>query len=567
MDGGRRLLWTAQSEEECLGWVRAIKQAMIGDVDDSRDLPLDLTPYRNAIDDYQSVHKSLKEAHTRQEYLVAMNTLLYRQTSSSALRVPMKWIRDTYLEEKSKEEPMKDHERIKYAVRDFWKNLCNNSIVLNGYLVEADGVYSGERVIGALSRCILEFDKVDNNEDFDQIFNALKQSRQENHSITELEAVSYARNILNGALQSTARGDIQAVVEGLFRNDDVAYAELESSEPLHIYVSYAGDDFSESKPRSTENVGWIETKSKKSKKWKMRYFVVSEGVLSYFERAEPRPYRLCGQMVLRDAKITILEGNILSLEVQNQERLLRFGDRGELIWWKSVIDDKDSKVDAVIEPDFDKLEETQIDVGNDEEQLTETPSKEEDASTSLSKAITLLLDESLVNSKNRRNVVRGAGAKFLKKATLAKNGMKRAKDATGARMKSIRTGAEMLFRGVRGNSESEVTMRRRPTNDMLITSTRGLHDLTEKREPTVQAVVEMNKVFKVMSNHHSSSSDESKSEILLIIRVKLYQAFLLSGGPHGRLAYGDELLLMEFSVGEGAEDVQNYVLFQAPTSL
>ena len=42
----------------------------------------------------------------------------------------------------------------------------------------------------------------------------------------------------------------------------------------------------------------------------------------------------------------------------------------------------------------------------------------------------------------------------------------------------------------------------------------------------------------------------------------LYQAFLLSGGPHGRLACGDELLLMEFSAGEGVSDVQN-VFFRA----
>ena len=51
-----------------------------------------------------------------------------------------------------------------------------------------------------------------------------------------------------------------------------------------------------------------------------------------------------------------------------------------------------------------------------------------------------------------------------------------------------------------------------------------------------------------------------------IVRVKLYQAFLLSGGPQGRLACGDELLLMECSAGEGVEDVQSE-FFQPPTSL
>ena len=41
-----------------------------------------------------------------------------------------------------------------------------------------------------------------------------------------------------------------------------------------------------------------------------------------------------------------------------------------------------------------------------------------------------------------------------------------------------------------------------------------------------------------------------------IVRVKLYQAFLMSGGMYGRLACGDELLLMEFSKAEGVEDVR-----------
>jgi hypothetical protein len=48
--------------------------------------------------------------------------------------------------------------------------------------------------------------------------------------------------------------------------------------------------------------------------------------------------------------------------------------------------------------------------------------------------------------------------------------------------------------------------------------------------------------------------------------VKLYQGFLLFGGTYGRLASGDELLLMEFSKGDDVEDVENEAL-EPPTSL
>ena len=496
VDGGRRILWMTKSEEECLGWVRAINQGMIGEVNDSRDSPFDAILYQGSIDDYQTVQNSLKDAKTRHEYMIAMNTLLYRQTSSSALRVPMKWIRDNILKnEKFEEEPVAANERIKYNVQEYWKNLCNTTIVLNGNLIEADDIYSGERVIGALSRCILEFDKVENTQDFEQIFNSLKHARGDsNLFITELEAVSYARNILHGALQSTRRGDIEAAVQKLFRNDYVAYAELVSSEPLNVDVSYAGDDFSENRPRPSElNVGWIETKSRKSKKWKMRYFVVSEGVLSYFQRADPRPYRLVSQIVLRDAKITTLEGNMLSLDLQGQERLLRFNDRGELVRWKAIIDK--GNIDLIQDQDFEKLDDMII-------------QEHFDPGT---------VSDGMMNEKPLKGV-RGARAKFLKNAALflsAKNqankGMQRAKNATEARMKSIRSGAGLLIRGVRGNSNS--SERRRPTNEMLLSSTKNLDSRNEKREPTVQAVVEMNNTFKVWSKLNENA--EQKNEILL----------------------------------------------------
>mmetsp|Transcript_45150 Transcript_45150/g.50611 ORF Transcript_45150/g.50611 Transcript_45150/m.50611 type:complete len:141 (+) Transcript_45150:103-525(+) len=67
-------------------------------------------------------------------------------------------------------------------------------------------------------------------------------------------------------------------------------------------------------------------------------------------------------MVLRDAKFKNLEGNILSVVAQNRERLLRFSDRGELIKWKSIMDDKSNNADALMEQDLEKYEEAQKDL-------------------------------------------------------------------------------------------------------------------------------------------------------------------------------------------------------------
>jgi hypothetical protein len=51
-----------------------------------------------------------------------------------------------------------------------------------------------------------------------------------------------------------------------------------------------------------------------------------------------------------------------------------------------------------------------------------------------------------------------------------------------------------------------------------------------------------------------------------VVRVKLFQAFLLSGGSNGRLARGDALVEMEFIEGSGAEEV-DVELLEPPTFL
>ena len=92
--------------------------------------------------------------------------------------------------------------------------------------------------------------------------------------------------------------------------------------------------------------------------------------------------------------------------------------------------------------------------------------------------------------------------------------MKRARNATDAGMKSIRTRAGIFIRGVRRTPSSDFGTefgRRRPTPDMFLTSTRNLTAKSEKREPTVQAVVEMNSVFTVVSR----ASDQGQEEDLL----------------------------------------------------
>jgi hypothetical protein len=51
-----------------------------------------------------------------------------------------------------------------------------------------------------------------------------------------------------------------------------------------------------------------------------------------------------------------------------------------------------------------------------------------------------------------------------------------------------------------------------------------------------------------------------------IAKVKIFQAFLLSGGANGRLARGDEVFEMEFADGDSLENLDPRFL-EVPTSL
>ena len=95
----------------------------------------------------------------------------------------------------------------------------------------------------------------------------------------------------------------------------------------------------------------------------------------------------------------------------------------------------------------------------------------------------------------------GGGIKVIKGAT--GGGMKVIKGAKAVGIKSFKGASGLLARGIGKGSKSNESdgqvdgSRRRPTLDMLMTSTRNIQQVNEKREPTVQVVVELGSRYKV----------------------------------------------------------------------
>lgn len=451
VDGRPRIQFMAVSEEERQGWIRAVGQAMIGDMEGSQqDTPIDLSMHQPAIDSYRSVQGALKQVLSRSDYLVAVDSLLYRKTASSALRLPMSWVRDEIIETQEKQlDDDSPDVRVKTMIAENWKYLSNTSVDINGNLIEENTSYSANRLIGTLARCIMEYDHVEVSEEGTI---AMKLHGQEpSIGISEVDAVSYARSILVSAVRSEKHGHIAESVRHLVQNDLVSRVELVISEPLRIDVSFATEDDVERERKPYDISGWLLTRPKKARVWKNRYFVVSEGVLSFFAEAEPRPYRLRGQMVLSECTMEVLEGNVLLIQNERVQRCLQFQDRGQLLRWRNVLE-RAANSSGV------------------------RPQKSRKGT------------KGRVQGPNPLKSATDTGVKVGKRAVRAMKGAPKAglKKARGM-LANIRQ---------RGQTISDDD-RRNTTEAMVRMSTRGL-SCVEKRDPKVHVITEFNKTFRVM---------------------------------------------------------------------
>jgi len=455
VEGLPKIQFMAQSEEERQGWIRAINQAMIGDVEGSQhDTPVDLSMYQSGIDSYRTVTNALKQVQSRADYLVAVDSLLYRKTASSALRVPMSWLRQQVIEHlERKEDDERPAARVKSNIAENWKSLSSTSVNINGHLIDQNTSFSANRILGTLTRCILEHDQVEVD---DEIGHTLKrQSRDASPPITELEAASYARSILVSALRGELNGQIKEAVEHLVQNDFVAKVESVKSDCLRIDVSFAGEDYMGIEQKPNDMSGWLMTRPSTYKAWKSRYFVVSEGVLSFFAEAEPRPYGLRGQIVLNKCTMKTLDDNILTIEVAEEQRYLQFLDRGQLLKWRTVMER------AAVVPRGPACE-------------------RENRRGKLGQ---------IVSTVNHLITATDTGVKAGKRA------MRVMKEAPKAGLKKARGMlANIRYRGQTTSDDD----RRNTTEAMVIMSTRGIQRDGEKKDLKVQAVTELNSVFRVM---------------------------------------------------------------------
>jgi len=331
MEGGPRRLWMTNSDDECQAWVRAIQNAMIGGGVGESNHVLDVSQYQAALDQFEGIQMTLFGAETRDEYISCVEELL--QTN---IRIPAQWVRDRVNMNNGTQSTTASSASAqkRSSVTGFWKSLKQDNFSINGCVVSGSSPHAAERIIGALSRCILELDK---------------SSPVEGHvQMSELQALSFARDVMMTVLRSRSMDKSRMTLEYLCQNPSLAVAieRLETAEPLSLQVNYATPEASQNPERDIS--GWIGTRTRFKGMWRNRFLVISDGILNVFEHSSPRPHGLRGQLLLSGADVSVVEDkpkneshlHILRIASKNKEseRQLVFPDEELLKEWKDAVE-------------------------------------------------------------------------------------------------------------------------------------------------------------------------------------------------------------------------------------
>lgn len=397
-------LWMATSRVERQAWMNAINNAMVGGsvtrgdtslMDQQQNIrrTIRTSPYRNDIRKYMKQQSILRSAKTSIDYLYGLRELL-----NHSLHIPVEWIRKQQQHQQQSALTQIDnnfqnsynnsannssnnnsfsngafHETtVELSVDQLRRDLQRDAVQINGVVYRGDSPHGPERIFGALTRCIMNVGRgsttnattstinCNNNNDGDDaaataaavVPPTMTATTTATTDLRESKALLYARDILLAGNRTRSGGDSYFCVETLCSNADLVVLVPSGKEVQPVEITVSEDDADDPlQNRFNDKSDWIRTKSKLQRSWRRHYVVLSEGMLSYYEGATPRPHGLRGQQVLADAVISIAKkkskdsGNLIDInhdeyivsislkEGTTKDRLLLFDSETKLLDW------------------------------------------------------------------------------------------------------------------------------------------------------------------------------------------------------------------------------------------
>jgi len=208
----------------------------------------------------------------------------------------------------------------------FWKDLKKVSVSINGFVVKGKSGWGPERIVGALTRCILELDKstIAEQRENKTATTMTNNPQRDLARITEVQAIAFARDLLLACNFRRTDSVCLYCVEALCNTSELM--TLTSPTPsvkdhvitIHIRGAAKRDDSSFQNNRR----GWIYSRASSKKPWRSRFCVLSDGIMSCYEKEHPTPHGLVEQIDLSGATIGVseVEGSRKNLASLNTSR-------------------------------------------------------------------------------------------------------------------------------------------------------------------------------------------------------------------------------------------------------
>ncbi len=339
IDNTRRL-WLAKSRAERLAWIQAINDAMVGgsvtqgSVKEQHGKSGTVnrrSPYQKDLKQYLKTKTSLRNATSKTEYIAAIKEL-----SSSPLEIPVQWLMEQMDMPADSSATSAFYEvEVSRGVEQLWRDLLRDTLRINGELFLGDSGHGPEKIIGALSRNIVAFSRSSNT------------TTAAKYKIPEARAIGYARDILLSVNRTRSGGDSYYCIDTLCKNSNLIVTVPSSREAEPLSISVEVDDTEDPTDYSVnDKSGWVRTRNRIQKSWRKRYFVLSEGTLSLYRNATPRPHGLRGQMVVTGASIVVDKskehpGNYtIYIETKDglKDRWLYFTNKFKLLQWAYALE-------------------------------------------------------------------------------------------------------------------------------------------------------------------------------------------------------------------------------------
>ena len=333
---GSKRLWMATSREERQNWINAIQTATVGGSVTTSETNHSgrirtvspRSPFRKDLRLYLKTQNLLKQATSKDDYLAGL-----KEIASKPIKVPINWIaKQAVLSGLSNGGPAEaaifKEQDLAESVDQLWRDLQRDSVSINGVVWHGNTAHGAEAIVGAVAHSILR---------------SSRQSTEGDSDMMESQSLAYARDIMLAGNRTRSGGDSYFCISTLCDNSElvVLTPSAREAEPVALAVNEENLDTPNAEGRVKTKTGWLKRRTKLQRAWRAYFFVLSEGTLSFYEGALPRPHGLKGVISMDSATISVRKGRskdakywVITITAKDgKEHFCRVDNEPRLVEW------------------------------------------------------------------------------------------------------------------------------------------------------------------------------------------------------------------------------------------